>query len=206
MRTLSRFAGFAFVLTITAPAAFSQSFFFWKHSNAKPKPAHVAPVYAVDQLHTEAVFTLHGRVIGTVDDANAVLYDTTNPVHQETVNALESGAQSVENAKRVCTASVPGQGATVGPGGQLYLDYVTRADYAILVCAPVKFTGHDKPVWTSAVVPISREDFTASRADRYDLPSRVEISLDPYVHELNADPTQVAADTATPVVVASAAQ
>jgi len=167
--------------------------FHHKHKAQKSsaKSQKVRPGTASGLIHTQARFVYGGKVLATVDNASAVLYDSTDPAAREDVAAITGGRDGVRQAQRVCGAFVPGKDDTVGPGGDIYFDYVFRGDYWILVCAQVKFSGVAKPVWVSGTVPIGKDEFTEHNTWGYELPQPVQIVLDPYVDELKALPVEL---------------
>jgi len=186
---------FLILLLFWAPAgpACSQ-ILFWKRFHKKPQA--VAPVQqsrSTSMIHTQAQFYYGGKLLASVDNASATLYDSTDPGpgSQEDVDAITSGRDGVKQAQRVCSAFVPGRGDTVGPGGDVYFDFVDRGNYWILVCAQVKFSGMAKPVWVSGTIPIARDEFVSTNAAEYNLPHEVKIVLDPYAAELNAKPVEL---------------
>jgi hypothetical protein len=154
---------------------------------ATPRP--VRPGKATSLIHTQARFLYAGKVLASVDNASAVLYDST--AAKDDVYAITSGGEGIVQAERVCGAFVPGVPQTVGPGGDVYFDYVDSGDYWILVCARVKFSGMAKPVWVSGTIPITRQEFTEKNETLYDVPRQVQIVLDPYAKELNATPMEL---------------
>jgi len=167
---------------------------FWKRFHKKPQTA--APVRqsrSMSMIHTQAQFFYGGKLLASVDNADATLYDSTDPGpgSKEDVDAITSGRDGVKQAQKVCSAFVPGRGGTIGPGGDVYFDFVDRGDYWILVCAQVKFSGLAKPVWVSGTVPIARDEFVSTNAAEYNLPHEVKIVLDPYAAELNAKPVEL---------------
>jgi len=163
-----------------------------------PKPPRPSkPWKASSLLHTQARFIYGGKVLAPVDNATAVLYNTIGPSTQEDVAAMNSGRDGVQQAKRVCGAFVPGTDLTVGPGGDIYFDYVDSGDYWILVCAQVKFSGMAKPVWVSATVPVARAGFTMDNYPEYNVPEQIQIVLDPYATELKAKPVELSSELAT---------
>jgi len=181
---------FLLVFWICAGPACSQ-ILFWKHHHKKSPPPAAHPSYSTRMIHTQAQFFYGGKMLASVDSASAVLYDSTDPGSQEDVAAITGGRDGVQQAQRVCEAFVPGRGGTVGPGGDVYFDFVYRGDYWILVCAQVTFSGVAKPVWVSGTVPISRNEFISTNASEYNLPHQVQIVLDPYAAELKAKPVEL---------------
>jgi hypothetical protein len=183
---------FSLAFWICAGPACSQ-ILFWKHHKKKPQ-AHAPEVHqsrSSSMIHTQAQFYYDGKLLASVDSANAVLYDSTDPGTQEDVAAINGGRDGVQQAQKVCEAFVPGKDGTVGPGGEIYFDFVHRGDYWILVCAQVKFSGIAKPVWVSGAISISRDEFVSTNAAEYNLPHHVEIVLDPYAAELKAKPVEL---------------
>lgn len=182
---------------------------FWKHHHKKPQ---AAPRVAVRlsrssrMIHTQAQFFYAGQLLAPVDSANAVLYDSTDPSAQDDVAAIASGRNGVQQAEKVCEAFLPGQGGTVGPGGDVYFDFVHRGNYWILVCAQVKFSGVAKPVWVLGTVPISRDEFVSTNAAEYNLPRQLQIVLDPYATELKAKPAELPKLMATQMAALPAPQ
>ncbi len=188
-----RAAYFFLVFWICAGPASSQ-ILFWTHHHKQPPAAQALVVEqsrSSSMIHTQARFFYAGKLLASVDSANAVLYDSTDPGAQEDVAAITSGRDGVQQADKVCQAFVPGQGGTVGPGGDVYFDFVHRGNYWILVCAQVKFSGIAKPVWVSGTIPISRDEFVSTNAAEYNLPHQVQIVLDPYATELKAKPVEL---------------
>jgi len=177
----------------TAGPACSQ-ILFWKRFHHKPQVAPpVQPGRATSMIHTQAQFYYAGKLLASVDNADATLYDSTDPGpgSKEDVDAITGGRDGIRQAERVCSAFLPGRGGTVGPGGDIYFDFVDRGSYWILVCAQVKFSGVAKPVWVSGTVPIARDEFLSTNAAEYNLPHEVKIVLDPYASELRAAPVEL---------------
>ena len=167
---------------------------FWKHFHKKPQTSTpVQQSRATSLIHTQAQFYYSGKLLASVDNASATLYDSTEPGpgSQEDVDAITSGRDGVKQAQKVCSAFVPGKGDTIGPGGDVYFDFVDRGSYWILVCAQVKFSGVAKPVWVSGTIPIARDEFVSTNAAEYNLPHEVKIVLDPYATELKAKPVEL---------------
>jgi len=192
MHFYRRASCFFLVFCVCAGPACSQ-ILFWKYHHKKPQapaPA-VHPSYSTRMIHTQAQFIYEGKLLASVDSATAVLYDSTDPGSQEDVAAITGGQNGVQQAQHVCQAFVPGRGGTIGPGGDVYFDFVYRGDYWILVCAQVKFSNIAKPVWVSGTIPISRDEFVSTNAAEYNLPHQVQIILDPYASELKAKPVEL---------------
>jgi len=162
-----------------------------KAPKAQKPPRPSRPWKASSLIHTQARFIYAGKVLAPVDSATAVLYNTAGPTEQEDVDMMNSGRNGVQQAKRVCGTFIPGAGLTVGPGGDIYFDYVDSGNYWILVCAQVKFSGMAKPVWVSATVPVARSGFTMDNYPEYNVPEQVQIVLDPYATELKAKPEEL---------------
>jgi hypothetical protein len=142
-------------------------------------------------VHTQATFLYHGQSLGPVENAQAVLYDASLNDASDTVLAINSASHSVLAASRACQAFVPGRQLTVGPGGELYFDYVESGNYSIMVCAQVHFQGVKNPVWVSGTIPITKAEFSEAHSGQYDLPHPIEIELAPYAAELKAEPGEL---------------
>jgi hypothetical protein len=142
-------------------------------------------------IHTKARFLYNGKNMGTVNNATAILFDSTDVNRIEEAGVIASGRFSVKQAQRVCTARVPGKADTVGLGGDVNFDYVLKGDYSILVCTQVKFRGITKPVWVAGVAPVGREDFTWENHQQYNMTKPLQIVLDPYAKELKTKPLRL---------------
>jgi hypothetical protein len=149
-----------------------------------------------NHVQTQAHFVYQKKVMGTVNGAKAVLFDTTDPGRVSEAQLILTSRNGVQQAKRICSSYIPGKTLTVGPGGELYFDDVLRGNYQILVCAQVKFGRSTKSTWVAGTLPINNEDFTSRRQD-LTLAHPLQIVLDPYAKELKAKPTKLPSLVAT---------
>jgi hypothetical protein len=190
-----------FVMAVFCAGSTAQSF-SWKLMHplhTKPhQPRAAPPTTASNLIHTQARFVYDGKVLAPVVNAQALLFDSTDPATHDVVEAINHGGDGVQQATKVCSAYVSGKGRTVAPGGDIYFDYVAKGNYWILVCTQVMFAGVAKPVWVAGAVSITSSEFNASNAEQYELPRPVQIVLDPYATELRTKPVEISSVASAP--------
>jgi hypothetical protein len=130
--------GLALLFSVATGSARPQPFSWgWLHHTKKTeKPVQTRPAKPGTEsslIHTQAHFMYAGKEFAQVDSASAVLYNNTDSGAQEDVDAITSGSQGIKQADHVCGAFVPGIPHAVGPGGDIYFDYVYSGNYWILV-------------------------------------------------------------------------